>query len=56
VSVSGQESERHVFVCWGSSIVPLSVILIMDFGTVPTLWQFLYVILLAFQSFDFENK
>ena len=30
----------HVFVCLGVSMLPLSTISIVDFGTVPTVWYF----------------
>jgi hypothetical protein len=40
VPVPSTESERsYIFVLW-VSILPLSTILILDFGTVPTVWYF----------------
>ena len=39
--VPSQESERSCFRVLGVSILPLSTILIFDFGIVPTVWYFL---------------
>jgi len=45
VLVPSQESERSgIYVLW-VSIVPLSTILILDFGIVPTVWNILFFIL-----------
>jgi hypothetical protein len=30
----------RVFVCWGYRFFPLSAILILDFGILPTVWYF----------------
>ena len=40
--VTSQESERSCICVLGISILPLSTILIFDFGIVPTVWYFWY--------------
>ena len=44
-----QESERSCFCVLEILILPLSTILIFDFGIVPTVWYFLLFILLAWR-------
>jgi hypothetical protein len=41
--VPSQESERSCIRVLGVSILPLSTILIFDFGIVPTVWYFFIV-------------
>jgi hypothetical protein len=38
----GQKSERSCICVLGLSILPLSTFLIFDFGSVPTVWYFLF--------------
>jgi len=44
VPVPSQESERsYMYICvLGLSILPLSMIIRLDFGTVPTVWYFFF--------------
>jgi hypothetical protein len=44
--VPSQKSERSCICVLGLSILPLSTFLIFDFGSVPTVWYFLFFILL----------
>ena len=49
VSVPSQESERSCICMLGVSILPLSMILIFDFGIVPTIVLQMYLQLLLGQ-------
>ena len=42
VPVLSQESERPFIGVLGVSILPVSTIFQLDFGTVPTVWYFLF--------------
>jgi len=47
VPISNPGSEGgHIFVCWGSYILPLSTILLLDLGIVPSVCYCLFFILL----------
>ena len=50
VPIPSQESERTCICEIVVSILPLSAILIFDFGIVPTVWYFLFFILLRESS------
>ena len=41
----GSEGD-HIFVCWGSYILPLSAIFLLDLGIVPSVCYCLFLILL----------
>jgi len=51
VPVPSQESKRSCI--FGYRFLPLSTIVLLDFGIIPTIWYF-FGLLLPFQSFDFE--
>ena len=47
VPISNPGSEGgHIFVCWGSYILPLSTILLLDLGIVPSVCYCWFFILL----------
>ena len=47
VPVSSQESEKSCICVLGVSTLPMSTILMFDVGIVPTLWYFLFFILIV---------
>ena len=48
--VPSQENERSSICVLGVSIFPLSAILIFDFGSVSTMWFFMFFILYLLQA------
>jgi hypothetical protein len=58
ICVLGVRSQESAWTCicvLGVPILPLLVILLLDFGTVPIVWYLLFLILLSFRKTDKKN-